>query len=101
MSVKKSLSLNRGGAGKRGAVAKRTRKSLSLNNGDARKGGGDVVAAKRTRFHRCFSFMEVSTERGKSLKDMDSEKLKSGMRWAKAVVAYARQVSGRFGSTRG
>ncbi|KAM1826079.1 hypothetical protein ACFX13_025474 [Malus domestica] len=102
MSVKKSLSLNRGGAGKRGAVAKRTRKSLSLNNGDARKGGGDVVAAKRTRFHRCFSFIEVSTEPGKSLKDMDSEKLKSGiMRWAKAVVEYARQVSGRFGSTRG
>ncbi|CAN6573434.1 unnamed protein product [Malus baccata var. baccata] len=101
MSVKKSLSLNHGGAGKEGAVTKKTRKTLSLNNGEAGKSSGDVVAAKRTRFDRCFSFMEVSTEPGKSLKEMDSEKLKSGIRrWAKAVVAYARQVSDRFGSSR-
>ncbi|VVA24273.1 PREDICTED: PHAVU_010G142400g [Prunus dulcis] len=99
MSVKKSLSLNNGGAGMGGASTKKTKKSYSLNNGG---NGGDVVTAKRRRFDRCFSFMEISTEQGKSLKDMDSEKLKSGIRrWAKAVVAYARQVSGRFGGTRG
>lgn len=79
MSVKKSLSLDHGGAGE-----------------------GAAVAAKRRRFDRCFSFMEVSVEPGKSLKEMDSEKLKAGIkRWAKAVAAYARQVSGRFGSSRG
>lgn len=102
MSVKKSLSLNHDGdAGKSGAVTKKTKKSRSLSNGDGRT-GGDVCTAKRGSFDRCFSFMEISTEPGKSLKDMDSEKLKSGIRrWAKAVVAYARQVSGRFGSTRG
>ncbi|PRQ51249.1 hypothetical protein RchiOBHm_Chr2g0142321 [Rosa chinensis] len=79
MSVKKSLSLDHGGAGK-----------------------GAAVTAKRGRYGRCFSFMEVSLEPGKSLKEMDSEKLKAGIkRWAKAVAAYARQVSGRFGNSRG
>ena len=76
------------------------KKSLSLDNGSAGKGA--LVAAKRRRFSRCFSFMDVSAEQGKSLKEMDSEKLKAGIRrWAKAVAAYARQVSGRFGSNRG
>lgn len=38
-------------------------------------------------------------EEGKKLKEMDSNKLKSEIKkWAKAVVAYARQVSARFGS---
>ncbi|GMY34535.1 hypothetical protein FCV25MIE_29785 [Fagus crenata] len=73
------------------------KKSLSLNNAEAIK--GDV--AKRGRYDRCFSFMEVSVEPGKSLKEMDSFKLKDEIkRWAKAVVAYARQVSDRFGSPR-
>lgn len=74
------------------------RKSLSLNNGAA----VEREVAKRGRFDRCFSFMEISVEPGKSVKDMDSNKLKAEIkRWAKAVVAYARQVSGRFagGST--
>ncbi|KAL6140754.1 hypothetical protein ACLB2K_059049 [Fragaria x ananassa] len=79
MSVKKSLSLDDGGAGK-----------------------GAVATAKHRRFDRCFSFLEVSAESGKSLKERDSEKLKAGIkRWAKAVAAYARQVSGRFGSSSG
>jgi PAB1-binding protein PBP1 len=74
------------------------RKSASLNNGEAVEGN----MAKRGRFDRCFSFMEISVEPGKSVKDMDSGKLKAEIkRWAKAVVAYARQVSGRFGSSRG
>ena len=68
------------------------KKSLSLNN---------VEAAKRGRYDRCFSFMEVSVEPGKTLKEMDSYKLKAEIRrWAKAVVAYARQVSDKFGSSR-
>lgn len=36
-----------------------------------------------------------------SLKDLDSNKFKAEIkRWAKAVVTYARQVSGRLGSSR-
>lgn len=56
------------------------------------------VSDKRRRFDRCFSFMEISIEPGtSSLKDLDSNKFKEEIkRWAKAVVAYARQVSGRL-----
>ena len=71
---------------------------MSMNNGEAVE--GDM--AKRGRFDRCFSFVEISVEPGKSVKDMDSSKLKAEIkRWAKAVVAYARQVSGRLGGSRG
>lgn len=71
------------------------KKSLSLNNAEGAK------AAKRGRYDRCFSFMEVSVEPGKTLKEMDSFKLKAEInRWAKAVVAYAWQVSDKFGSSR-
>ncbi|GMI99374.1 hypothetical protein HRI_003606700 [Hibiscus trionum] len=44
-------------------------------------------------------FMEVPTEPGvSSLKELDSNKLKAEIkRWAKAVVGYARQLSGRLG----
>ncbi|KAG2728874.1 hypothetical protein I3843_01G219200 [Carya illinoinensis] len=74
------------------------KKCHSLDNGESVKKG---EVAKRGRFDRCFSFREISVEPGKQLKDMDSYKLKSEIkRWAKAVVAYARQVSGRFGSSR-
>ncbi|KAI4355542.1 hypothetical protein L6164_004303 [Bauhinia variegata] len=76
-------------------------KSLSLNG---RKASSALVrqekTAKRGRFDRCFSFAEISLEPGKELKKMDSKKLKDEIkRWAKAVVAYARQVSGRFGNS--
>lgn len=75
------------------------KKTHSLNNGEDRKVD---VAKKRRSFNRCFSFMEISMEPGKQLEDMDSDNLKSQIRkWAKAVVAYARQVSGRFGSSSG
>ncbi|XP_052182100.1 uncharacterized protein LOC127794874 [Diospyros lotus] len=58
--------------------------------------------AKRQRFDRCCSFMEISMEPGmKSLASLDSKKFKSEIKkWAKAVVTYARQVSGQFGSIR-
>ncbi|XP_059640657.1 uncharacterized protein LOC132282863 [Cornus florida] len=67
---------------------------------------GEVVeredTAKRQRVNRFVSFMEISVEPGiKSLKHLDSKKFKNEIkRWAKAVVAYARQVSKRFGSSR-
>ena len=76
------------------------KKTLSLNHaGDVK---GREISAKRGKYGRCFSFVELPLERGKTLKEMDSNKLKIDIkRWAKAVVAYARQVSGRFGSSRG
>ncbi|OMO66386.1 hypothetical protein COLO4_30598 [Corchorus olitorius] len=56
---------------------------------------------KRGSFKRCFSFVEVSMEPVSSLSELDSNKFKAEIkRWAKAVVAYARQVSGRLGSSR-
>ncbi|KAI3786155.1 hypothetical protein L1987_45286 [Smallanthus sonchifolius] len=56
--------------------------------------------AKKQRYDRCFSFMEISMDPGiKSLKRLDSRKFKLEIqRWAKAVVRYARQVSDRFGT---
>lgn len=64
----------------------------------------DVIknAAKRGRYDRCFSFVEISIDPGvKSLKQLDSKKFKEDIkRWAKKVVAYARQLSDRFGSSR-
>ncbi|CAN1217975.1 hypothetical protein LINPERPRIM_LOCUS1192 [Linum perenne] len=55
---------------------------------------------KRTRTGKWFSFKEVSLEPGKSLKHQSSGKLKAEIkRWAKAVAAYARQVSGRLGTS--
>lgn len=44
------------------------------------------------------SLKRVKVE-AKPLKELDSEKLKKEIkRWAKAVVAYARQLSGSFSS---
>jgi hypothetical protein len=76
------------------------KKSLSFNDGNASYNLKNQKSSKRRRFDRCFSSVEVvSMEQGKKLKEMDSNKLKSEIkRWAKAVVAYARQVSARFGS---
>ncbi|KAG1367696.1 putative exocyst complex component EXO70B1 [Cocos nucifera] len=62
--------------------------------------GGSGSRTKRARFDRCFSGLEIKMEPG-PLKELDPEKLKSEIkRWAKAVVAYARQLSSRFGSPR-
>ncbi|KAK8678724.1 hypothetical protein V6N13_144211 [Hibiscus sabdariffa] len=59
-------------------------------------------SSKRARksLNRCFSFMEVPMEPAvvSSLKELDSNKFKAEIRrWAKAVVGYARQLSGRLG----
>ena len=72
-----------------------------------RNGGGDVVqesaggkkkAADQRRYGRCFSGLELNVGPG-PLKDVDAGKLKGHIRkWARAVVAYARQLS--FGSPR-
>lgn len=54
--------------------------------------------AKPERFDHCFSGLQISIpiEAG-GLKNIDADKLKAEIkRWAKAVVAYARQVSDRF-----
>ena len=66
------------------------------------RGGGGAAAgtAKPERFDHCFSGLQISIpiEAG-GLKNIDADKLKAEIkRWAKAVVAYARQVSDRFGS---
>ncbi|KVI05874.1 uncharacterized protein LOC112509569 [Cynara cardunculus var. scolymus] len=57
-----------------------------------------VSQAKKPRYDRCFSFMEISIDPSiKSLKRLDSRKFKFEIqRWAKAVVRYARQVSDHF-----
>ncbi|KAF2323534.1 hypothetical protein GH714_035950 [Hevea brasiliensis] len=77
------------------------KKTLPLNNTTTAvvKANNDPVTAKRRRFGRCFSAMQIHIQPGKSLKDLDSNKFKAEIkRWAKAVVAYARQVSDRFGA---
>ncbi|GMI93747.1 hypothetical protein HRI_003044000 [Hibiscus trionum] len=78
------------------------KKTLLLNNGDeAVKRNVPDENRKRRRFNQCYSFKEVPIEPVSSLKDLDSTKFKVEIkRWAKSVVAYARQVSGSFGSTK-
>lgn len=79
------------------------KKSLSLTKAEETKRleRHDAARKRRRSFDLCFSYPELPMERGQSLKDMDSEKLKTGIKkWAKAVVAYARTVSNRFGSWR-
>ncbi|KAG6398015.1 hypothetical protein SASPL_139465 [Salvia splendens] len=63
---------------------------------------GHGAKKRRTSSSSCFSFMEVSIDPSvKSLKHLDSDKLKEGIKkWAKAVATYARQVSQRLGSSR-
>lgn len=78
------------------------KKTLALTNGnEAVKSNVTDTNTKRRRFNHCFSFKEVSVKPVSSLNDLDSNKLKAEIKkWAKAVVAYARQVSGSFGSSR-
>lgn len=66
------------------------------------KTSGDGSKKRRTNSNRCFSFVEISIDPGvKSLKQLDSDKFKDGIKkWAKVVVTYARQVSQHFGSSR-
>ncbi|KAE8720044.1 FBD-associated F-box protein [Hibiscus syriacus] len=73
-------------------------KTLAFDNGDeAIKSNVTDTNRKWRRFNQCFSFKEVQVELVSSLKDLDSTKFKVEIkRWAKAVVAYARQVSGKI-----
>ncbi|KAG2379896.1 uncharacterized protein HKW66_Vig0166750 [Vigna angularis] len=83
-------------------AAMSVKKSVSLNGGSAIASLKGKKSSKRRRFDRPFSSVELSMEPGKQLKDMDSNKLKADIKkWAKAVVAYARQISGSFGKSRG
>ncbi|RLN25372.1 uncharacterized protein C2845_PM07G12740 [Panicum miliaceum] len=66
------------------------------------RGGGGSRNRKQQKaarpYGRCFSGLELSIGPA-PLKDMDAGKLKDQIRrWAKAVVAFARQIS--FGSPR-
>ncbi|XWS20192.1 hypothetical protein CRYUN_Cryun31cG0078700 [Craigia yunnanensis] len=77
------------------------KKTVAPDNGcDAVKSNVTSANTKRRGFNQCFSLMEISVEPISSLNDLDSNKFKVEIkRWAKAVVAYARQVSGRLGSS--
>lgn len=63
---------------------------------------GEVIVKRgRRSFNRCISIPEIKSLESGPLAKVDSKKLKMEIkRWAKAVVAYARQVSDRFGSSR-
>lgn len=77
-------------------------KSLSLKESAQTVKNSSRGAKKRCTSSRlCFSFMEISVDPSmKSLKHLDSDKLKEGIKkWAKAVATYARQVSQRLGSS--
>ncbi|OVA11743.1 hypothetical protein BVC80_41g33 [Macleaya cordata] len=76
--------------------------ALAVYGDDNMKVGTEVVPAKRRRYNRCFTCMEIKIEPAGSLKDLDSDMLKTEIKkWAKAVVAYARQLSGRLGGSNG
>lgn len=63
-----------------------------------KESGAGKKAADQRRYARCFSGLDLSIGPG-PLRDVDAGKLKGQIRkWAKAVVAYARQLS--FGSPR-
>lgn len=79
----------------------KARSLMSVKRSSSQKENNGSSSSKRNKYNRCFSFMEVSIEPGKTLKEIDSNKLKNEIkRWAKAVATYARQVSDRFGSLR-
>lgn len=62
-------------------------------------GSGNSKQKAAARYDRCFSGLELSGIGSGPLKDVDAGKLKNQIRrWAKAVVAFARQIS--FGSPR-
>ncbi|QCE02285.1 large subunit ribosomal protein L28e [Vigna unguiculata] len=107
-AVNRSLKVAKSGVKKRNrqavkvSAAMSVKKSVSLNGGNAIANLKGQKYSKRRRFDRPFSSVELSIEPGKQLKDMDSNKLKADIKkWAKAVVAYARQISGSFGKSRG
>lgn len=80
-------------------------KSLPARRGRGQEEGGergdgsrDHDGKKEPRFDRCFSGLELRIGPG-PLKDIDAGRLKVQIvKWVKAVVSYARQLS--FGSPR-
>ncbi|KAK3151015.1 hypothetical protein QOZ80_3AG0240570 [Eleusine coracana subsp. coracana] len=78
------------------------RRGRGQEEGGEERGGGsrdhDDGKKKEPRFDRCFSGLELRIGPG-PLRDRDAGRLKLQiMKWAKAVVSYARQLS--FGSPR-
>uniref|UniRef100_A0A0E0JK44 Uncharacterized protein n=1 Tax=Oryza punctata TaxID=4537 RepID=A0A0E0JK44_ORYPU len=85
-----------GGGGENGAGA--VVPVVVVQGGRKEEAAAAAAAKGGTRYARCFSGLEISVGPG-SLRDADAGRLKSQIRrWAKAVVAYARQIS--FGSPR-
>ncbi|KAF9606752.1 hypothetical protein IFM89_028128 [Coptis chinensis] len=69
------------------------------NAGNTRK---EKVHAKSCYVDECFSSVETIKIGNGPLENLDSEKLKMEIKkWAKAVVSYARQVSGHFDGSSG
>lgn len=61
----------------------------SAASGSRRRDGSSVSV-----YERCVSGLELALEAGRPLRELDPEKIKEEIkRWAKAVVAYARQLS--------
>ncbi|KAF5180261.1 hypothetical protein FRX31_030154 [Thalictrum thalictroides] len=61
----------------------------------------ETTQDKQSNLERCFSSVKIIIESGQ-LETLDSEKLKMAIKkWAKAVVSYARQVSGHFEKSSG
>lgn len=97
--------------GNKSLLSRRKEEEEVVEGEESGGGGGGAVVHKETkgvigggrkeeaaRYNRCFSGLELSVGPG-PLKDVDAGKLKGQIRrWARAVVAYARQLS--FGSPR-
>lgn len=81
---------------------KSLKKTLSLKSKTKKEAlkKDDETSSKGRRFNSCFSFREITIEferKGSSLKDVDSNELKAKIvRWAKAIVDYARQFSAKL-----
>lgn len=81
-----------------GAAVAREEGDMATGGGSVGGGGSRSRKQKAARYNRCFSGLELSIGAG-PLKDVDAGRLKGQIkRWAKAVVAFARQIS--FGSPR-
>ncbi|KAJ1284129.1 hypothetical protein BS78_03G180900 [Paspalum vaginatum] len=83
-----------GGAGENGDGGAVVRREQEVGDFRASRGGGSMRRSRTAaRYDRCLPGMELRIGPG-PLKDVDAEKLKGQIRrWAKAVVAFARQIS--------
>ncbi|KAL5220136.1 hypothetical protein ABZP36_024849 [Zizania latifolia] len=83
-----------GGEGGAGGVV-----VVHVQGGDGGKKEEEGAVSGGVRYGRCLSGLELSVDGPGPLRDVDAGRLKSQIRrWAKAVVALARQIS--FGSPR-